>query len=86
MSDLFNFSVVTPEQTYLDGEASMVVVPGIEGDIGFLANHANIITSLRPGTIVVTSDKDTNSFNVEKGFVKFSENKLLVVADGIVSE
>ena len=51
MSDSFNFSVVTPEQTYLDGEASMVVVPGIEGDIGFLANHANIITSLRPGTI-----------------------------------
>ena len=28
----------------------------------------------------------TNSFNVEKGFVKFSENKLLVVAEGIVSE
>jgi F0F1-type ATP synthase epsilon subunit len=43
VSDLFNFSVVTPEQTYLDGEASMVVVPGIEGDIGFLANQAQLL-------------------------------------------
>ena len=46
MSDSFNFSVVTPEQTYLDGEASMVVVPGIEGDIGSVSyTHLTLPTS-----------------------------------------
>lgn len=86
MSEIFSIKLVTPSNVFLEANASLVTVPATEGDIGFLANHANIITSLRPGTIVVTSDKDTNSFNVEKGFVKFSENKLLVVAEGIVSE
>ena len=43
---MFNFKVVTPEKTYLEGEASMVVLPGIEGDLGILPDHSNIITSI----------------------------------------
>ena len=82
--DSFSYKVVTPERVFLEGEASMVVVPGIEGDIGFLSNHSNLITSIRPGIIKVNDSTEIeNALFVEEGFVKFSNNELLVVAVGI---
>ena len=83
----FNYKVVTPERVFLEGEASMVVVPGVEGDIGFLSNHSNLITSIRPGIIKVNDPSEkVNSLFVEEGFVKFSNNELLVVAVGVDNE
>ena len=83
----FNYKVVTPERVFLEGEASMVVVPGVEGDIGFLSNHSSLITSIRPGMIKVNdSSEKENSLFVEEGFVKFSNNELLVVAVGVENE
>ncbi len=83
----FNYKVVTPERVFLEGEASMVVVPGVEGDIGFLSNHSSLITSIRPGMIKVNdSSEKENSLFVEEGFVKFSNNELLVVAVGVDNE
>ena len=87
MSDLFNYSVVTPEQTYLDGEASMVVVPGIEGDIGFLANHVSFISSIRPGFISIKLENgDDKEVYISEGFVQFSENNLLVIAVELIEK
>ena len=64
----------------------MVVLPGAEGDLGVLPNHANIITSLRPGIIKVTNSDQTQSLFVEEGFIKFSNNELLVIAVGLNEE
>ena len=83
----FNYKVVTPESVFQEGEASMVVVPGVEGDIGFLSNHSNLITSIRPGIIKINDPSEkVNSLFVEEGFVKFSNNELLVVAVGVDNE
>ena len=86
MSDQFNYKLVTPEKIYLEGDAQMVVLPGAEGDLGVLPNHSNIITSLRPGIIKVTNSDQTQSLFVEEGFIKFSNNKLLVIAIGLDEE
>jgi len=83
MSDQFNYKLVTPEKIYLEGDAQMVVLPGAEGDLGVLPNHSNIITSLRPGIIKVTNSDQTHSLFVEEGFIKFSNNELLVIAVGL---
>ena len=86
MSDQFNYKLVTPEKIYLEGDAQMVVLPGAEGDLGVLPNHSNIITSLRPGIIKVTNSDQTQSLFVEEGFIKFSNNGLLVIAVGLDEE
>jgi len=86
MSDQFNYKLVTPEKIYLEGDAQMVVLPGAEGDLGVLPNHSNIITSLRPGIIKVTNLDQTQSLFVEEGFIKFSNNELLVIAVGLDEE
>ena len=86
MSDQFNYKLVTPEKIYLEGDAQMVVLPGAEGDLGVLPNHSNIITSLIPGIIKVTNSDQTQSLFVEEGFIKFSNNELLVIAVGLDEE
>ena len=86
MSDQLNYKLVTPEKIYLEGDAQMVVLPGAEGDLGVLPNHSNIITSLRPGIIKVTNSDQTQSLFVEEGFIKFSNNELLVIAVGLDEE
>ena len=86
MSDQFNYKLVTPEKIYLEGDAQMVVLPGAEGDLGVLPNHSNIITSLRPGIIKVTNSDQTQSLFVEEGFIKFSNNELIVIAVGLDEE
>lgn len=86
MSDQFNYKLVTPEKIYLEGDAQMVVLPGAEGDLGVLPNHSNIITSLRPGIIKVTNSDQTQSLFVEEGFIKFSNNELLVIVVGLDEE
>lgn len=47
------FNLVSPEHVLFDQEVSMVVVPGIDGDIGVLPNHAPLLTLLRPGVVSV---------------------------------
>ena len=86
MFDQFSYKLVTPEKIYLEGDAQMVVLPGAEGDLGVLPNHSNIITSLRPGIIKVTNSDQTQSLFVEEGFIKFSNNELLVIAVGLDEE
>jgi len=86
MPDQFNYKLVTPEKIYLEGDAQMVVLPGAEGDLGVLPNHSNIITSLRPGIIKVSNSDQTQSLFVEEGFIKFSNNELLVIAVGLDEE
>lgn len=54
----FDFKLVTPENILLEGEVDMVVIPGVDGNIGVLENHAPIITSLRPGLITVYKDNE----------------------------
>ena len=87
MSEYFSFKLVTPEKIYLEGQAELITVPGVEGDIGSLAQHTNFITSIRPGIIKVIRDDNTNvQFYVDGGFVKFSDNELLLVAEEVADE
>ena len=82
MSEEFSFKLVTPEKVFLEGKAEIIVVPGLEGDIGFLSNHTNLITSLRPGLIKVSSNNNADTIIfVDGGFVKFTDNELLVVTE-----
>ncbi len=42
-------SIVTPERLVLNEEVEQVNVPGVEGDLGILYDHAPILTTMRPG-------------------------------------
>lgn len=56
----FHLEIVSPEGKLFDGEAHMLSVRGIEGDLAILAGHIPFVTALAPGEVRVyeTADAD----------------------------
>ena len=82
----FHFDLVSPEKLVLSGEVTQVDVPGSEGDFGVLAGHAPIVTTLRPGILVVYRDGGDLRVVVNGGFAEVSPAGLTVLADMAVPQ
>ena len=77
----FQFDLVSPEKLLVSGEVTQVDVPGSEGDFGVLAGHAPMVTTLRPGILVVFRDGGELRVVVNGGFAEVSPTGLTVLAD-----
>lgn len=70
------FSLVSPEKTLFDQEVTMVVIPGRDGDIGVLPNHAPLLTLLRPGVVsIYEGAKVLVKLFVDGGFCEVTPEK-----------
>jgi F-type H+-transporting ATPase subunit epsilon len=77
----FRFELVSPERLLFSGEVEQVDVPGAEGDFGVLAQHAPIVTTLRPGILTVHGAGNAQKIVVLGGFAEVSADGLTVLAD-----
>jgi F-type H+-transporting ATPase subunit epsilon len=78
----FQFELVSPEKVLFSGEASMVVIPGEEGDFGVLYNHAPLLSSIRPGVVTITLPSgEKKAVFVANGFADVDDNVCSVVAE-----
>ena len=80
---MFHLSIVTPEKVFYEAEIKTLLVPGSEGYMGVLTDHAPIITALKPGKIEFKDAEDKQfTLAVSSGFLEVSRNKanLLVEA------
>ena len=53
MENLISFDLVSPEKLIFNDKVGMIIVPGKDGDIGVLPGHSKLLSSLRPGRILV---------------------------------
>src|SRR6516225_9093260 len=81
MMATFHFDLVSPEKVLFSGEVSQVDVPGSEGDFGVLAGHAPLVTTLRPGILVIYSERDAQRIVVDGGFAEVGPAGLTVLAN-----
>jgi F-type H+-transporting ATPase subunit epsilon len=77
----FHFELVSPERLLFSGEVEQVDVPGAEGDFGVLAEHAPLVTTLRPGILTVHGAGGAQKIVVLGGFAEVSSQGLTVLAD-----
>jgi len=77
----FHFELVSPEKLLFSGEVEQVDVPGVEGDFGVLAEHAPMVTTLRPGILTVHAAGGEQKIVVLGGFAEVSADGLTVLAD-----
>ena len=78
MQEKFIVEIITPDRSLLKSEASEVIIPSYEGEMGILKDHIPLITFLRPGLITIKSEK-VQKFYAEEGTVEFSKNNLLIL-------
>ena len=82
----FHFDLVSPEKLLFSGEVNQVDVPGSDGDFGVLAGHAPLVTTLRPGILVIHGQAGAQRIVVHGGFAEVGANGLTVLADVAVPE
>ncbi len=81
MAEAFQFDLVAPERRLSSVEATSVVIPGADGDMTVMAQHAPVITSLRPGLLRVEAGGDVQEYVVTGGFAEIGAEGVTVLAE-----
>jgi len=76
--------IITPEQNVFSGEVDLVTLPGKEGQFQILKDHAPLVSTLQTGDLVYEAAGKKETIVVDGGVVQVLNNKVLVLADGIV--
>jgi F-type H+-transporting ATPase subunit epsilon len=81
----FPVELVTPEGAAFDGEAQIVILPGSEGELGILANHAPLIAHLDAGEIdLVDASGKRHCWASDDGFVQVRRNRARILVGAAV--
>ena len=81
MENKLQLTLVTPEKNYVTDYVDQVNVPGVEGDMGILYDHAPIISTLRPGRLSYEKDGDVISLVVSHGYMEVTDNRVTILAE-----
>ena len=73
--------IVTPQKKLFSDEATLVTVPGTEGDMGFLAGHVPLVSALADGAVRVTNEDVVKTYACHGGYVEVDGQKVIVLAD-----
>ena len=73
--------IVSPERRAYTDEVDMVVVPGIDGELGILPHHTRLISALGVGELRIKKGGTEQSMLISGGFVEVRLDKVIVIAD-----
>ncbi|EEH63865.1 ATP synthase, delta/epsilon subunit, beta-sandwich domain protein [Gleimia coleocanis DSM 15436] len=81
-ANMLQVEVVTRKAQLWSGNATSVVVPAADGDLGILPKREPILAVLRAGTIRLDSESEGRlEFQVTGGFVSVDADFVTVVAE-----
>jgi F-type H+-transporting ATPase subunit epsilon len=82
VAETFHFELVSPERQLVAGDLAEAIIPGQEGDLAALPNHALLIAQLRPG-ILTTRDPGgmEKQFFLRGGFADVGPSETVVIAE-----
>ncbi len=81
MADTLQFDLVSPERRLASVTAREVQLPGADGDMTAMPDHAPTITTLRPGLLKVVHASGTEDYVVSGGFAEISPSSVTVLAE-----
>jgi len=73
--------IVSPERRAYSDEVDMVTVPGIDGELGILPHHTQLISALGTGELRIKKGGTEQVLLIAGGFVEVRPDKVIVMAD-----
>ena len=82
MADKMQFDLVSPERRLASMQVSAVQIPGADGDMTAMPDHAPMITTLRPGLLTIEgADGGDQSYFVTGGFADVAGPSTTILAE-----
>ena len=79
---MLRVEVVTPEKRVWSGEAKMVSARTLDGELGVLPDHAQLLGVLADGTVSIkAADGSTNDFVINGGFISVANNRVSILGE-----
>ena len=73
--------ILTPDAKLFSGEATYVGLPGSDGSLGIMNNHAALVTTLQAGQVGVRTSGGDQTFDVKGGSVEVLNNVVTILAE-----
>jgi F-type H+-transporting ATPase subunit epsilon len=73
--------IVSQDRQVFSGDADMVIVPGVQGEMGILPNHAPLLSTLKFGILRVRSNGQEQIFTIAGGVIEVQPDLITVMAD-----
>jgi F-type H+-transporting ATPase subunit epsilon len=73
--------IVSQDRMVFEGDVDIVVLPGADGEMGILPNHAPVLSTLKLGVIKVRRQGQEEIFTVTGGIVEVQPHIVTVLAD-----
>ena len=87
MEQRINLRVLTAEGVAIDDEATSIIAPGEPGYIGFLRNHAPLVTTLKPGELKWRKENEPwKAARIGAGVLEVTRNRVTILADAVAVE
>ncbi len=81
MPGTLQFDLVSPERSLASAKAVSVLIPGADGDMVAMPDHAPVVTGLRPGIVAAELDGGVQEYVVTGGFAQITMEGTTVLAD-----
>lgn len=73
--------IISQDRRVYSGDADIVVLPGVEGEMGILPNHSPLLTLLQIGIITVRAKGEEHFFTVSGGVAEVRPDGVLILAN-----
>jgi F-type H+-transporting ATPase subunit epsilon len=81
MANTLRLEIVTPLEKAYAEDVQMVVLPGVEGEMGIYPMHIPVMTEIKPGELKIIKDGQESDFAVGEGFVEITATHVIVLTD-----
>jgi len=81
-----HLDIVTPEKKVFSDSVDNVRLPGVDGELGVLPQHAGLVTALKPGELRYLHHGQVVTLAVGSGFAEITQDKVVVLTDMAMGE
>ena len=84
MSELFHLRILASDRAFYDGDCESLTVPTLDGELGILAHHSNLVAAMIPGELRArVPDGSFTVAAVAGGLLKVEDGTVLLLADSV---
>jgi len=82
MAEQIHLEVVTPERKIFEADVDRVEVPGLDGELGILPGHTELVSQLKPaGLLTYHIGNETGEMAISDGLVEIGSDRVTVLAN-----